>query len=169
MNSENEIKIRKCESILRISGAGVVALGAWNVIRSVIFMTTDPNYFKNLNVDMSNSIIRVSVYIILAITILIDILLRLYIARHARYEAKSEKGGNIYIVFIAAILLSSLYSFITHFNELSSALIHFSETIIGIDDFSYILVDISDMCITLDMLVAAVLLRVYRKRQNGSI
>ena len=102
-----EVKLRRYENLLTVSGLGVIVFGLWSVIKTllVLFMQEDTL------ADMPDStLIRVIFFTIIGLVLLVDLLLRLFVGLSARAEGFGKKKGVVYIVFAILLAIVSLIS-----------------------------------------------------------
>ena len=107
-NDALQVQLRKNQDTLKIVGLGVIAFGAWSVVKTVLYSMLQWNTISgNWNGYEENKTLAVTVYVILLIFFLgIDITVRLLIGRAAIAEGRGKKKGFGYIVaaFLIAVL-----------------------------------------------------------------
>ncbi len=110
-----EVKLRKYENKLIISGLGVILFGIWSVVKSLLSFILNMNTDESYNVSM-----LVNVLIFLAI----ELALRLYIGMSARSEGFGRKKRYAYIVLSVIISILSFVSllYLLYANNIESLL-----------------------------------------------
>lgn len=117
-------KLRKYESILVISGLGVIAFGLWSIIRAAVFYFLYPldlkDYLDQTEIDemiadgRENGIefltdhLDVMMTTIIFIGLSIDLLLRVYIGLSARSYGRGRDRRGLYIVVVWIMALFTL-------------------------------------------------------------
>jgi len=153
MNSIDEIKLRKYESILRISGTGVVVFGLWSFVKTIIYVLFQFSYFETvLGIDF-NDVDKTAFVVMLVIIMIMDILFRLYIRKQAKKEAEGYNKGYLYIVFAVIMVFLSINSVISY--------IYDSQDIL--EKMAAIITDITSIIITVELIVSALYVRRHRK------
>ena len=121
------VKLRKYESILVISGFGVIAFGLWSIIRAAIYYFLYPldiaNYIQQSDLDeimalgqeggleviTDNLGTIVTVFIFIGLSI--DLLFRVYVGFSARRDGRRLKKSGLYVL-IAWIMAFLMFSHI---------------------------------------------------------
>lgn len=107
------MNIRQCRSNLYFSGLGVIAFGAWSVIKLIMFLILKPSaIFDSADEIMSNRTLFVFVMIFLFIVVAIDLAIRLYVGISSIKAGGGKKKGPAYIVFAILLIISSLVSIV---------------------------------------------------------
>lgn len=111
-----QVKHRKIQDHLVISGLAVIAFGLWSVIKSAVFFTLNKgmsNYLDEAAVpDELRGTISVMTAVILIVVFSIDIGLRLLVGLNARAEGRGIKRGAGYIVIAILLAVVSVFSFV---------------------------------------------------------
>ena len=127
MESGNDPRLktlRKYESILVISGLGVIAFGLWSIIRAGIFYFLYPleltDYLdqtdideimltgREQSVDFITDHMDVVITIFIFIGLSIDLLLRVYVGLSARSYGRGRRRRGLYIVIVWIMAIVSL-------------------------------------------------------------
>ncbi|MBQ3418114.1 MAG: hypothetical protein IJH32_09835 [Ruminococcus sp.] len=106
-----EVKMRRYQNLLTVSGLGVIAFGLWSVLKTFLLLILRNDMREQMFEKMPNELlVKVIVYVILAFLVLTDFGIRLFVGLSARAEGFGKKKGYAYIVFAILIALSSLGS-----------------------------------------------------------
>jgi len=155
MNSTNEVKIRKCESTLRISGIGIVILGLWSLARAILYFAFSFSYYETILGSTIEGMDRIGLEVFLIIILILDILFRLYIGRSAMLEAKGKKSGIVYVIFAFIIVAFSVYSIVD--GIISPKIL--------VNSIANVFLDTTSLIITIDLISSAIRIKKYRKMQ----
>ena len=120
-------EIRRCKDVLRITGLGIIAFGAWNITKILMFVVIEKAMIYGLisdsielmeeysNEELDN-IYRLCymIFVILVLLIMIcDVLIRLYVGRCAIAESKGIKKKNFYLVIAVIMAVLSVVSMVS--------------------------------------------------------
>ena len=108
-----EVKLRRYQNLLTLSGLGVIVFGLWSILKVFLILLLNDDTFSEMIEAAEvpdNSVTRLILYLLLAVLPLIDFSMRLFVGLSARSESFGKKRGCAYIVFAALIVLSSLIS-----------------------------------------------------------
>ncbi len=108
-----ERELRRNRSTLTLVGLGVIAFGAWSVVKTVLILTLrvgDPLGEGALPENVPPELARAVFYGVIAFFLVIDLALRLYVGLSARREGLYGKKGSAYIVLACLLAALSLYS-----------------------------------------------------------
>ena len=169
-----EIKLRKYEHALVISGVGVIAFGLWSVVKAVIYFILLP--MKQLKAAaMGQDLVdvqlqatdRETAFLLAAAIIFVlvlDFAMRLYIGRSAFIDGRRLKKKRfayvIMAMFVAAGLVSNL---VTRYMQMGSGKETAWESVVASANVS-VVVDITSLLALIEMIVAAIMVRRLRKR-----
>lgn len=106
-------ELRRNRSTLAIVGIGVIAFGAWSVVKTVLILALrvgDPLGEGALTENVPPELMRAVFYGATAFLLLIDLVLRLYVGLSARREGLAGKKGSAYIVLACLLAVMSVYS-----------------------------------------------------------
>ena len=160
-----ERELRRRRSILSITGMGVIALGLWSFIKlNLYFLAAQNATIEGLGLaDLSADERRTSflfLYVVGLVLAVLELILRIYIGRSAIRDAKGAKKKSLYLVFAAILAsLSAIYlclditSFDFHSNHVA-------------DSMASILVEITSLYIFIELLFAAIKIRLLRKNTS---
>lgn len=115
-----EKELRRNQISLVTFGTGVILLGVWSVLKTVLYVLAGPPLDLGEETDPTAILVtKIVFFALLGILIAADILLRLYIGRSARAEGlgRPQKSRYLYLTgFIFAINLAGIgYSLYTAF------------------------------------------------------
>ena len=101
-------RLRRNQNYLVMIGTGVIILGFWSVIKTVMFLILEPQDITGFSstIQISGMPIHTS-YLILVVLLSIELATRLYVGLSARSEGFGARKGITYVIF--AILLSILH------------------------------------------------------------
>lgn len=184
-------KLRQYESILVISGYGVIAFGMWSIVRAAIYYFLNPlvvtDYIKeadlakimNLGDEEGLQIITDNLQLIITVGILLllgfDLLMRLYIGLSARKDGRGFKKSWLYIAvawFMAISLFNNIATTIDDFfNPIIQAVVENSDTALEVtgkrgDQAASvsIIVDITSLLVLLEVGTCSIMVRRLRKK-----
>lgn len=120
-----EIKLRKYEHSMAISGAGVIIFGVWSVVKAVLFFIVSPaEQFQSIysneeaqelyDIGLSNSGASIFIFVAILIILIVDLLFRFYVGRSAILVGRRmRKKGIMYIViaiFLGLVLVVGFFA-----------------------------------------------------------
>ncbi len=115
-NDPKQIKLRKYENILAISGVAVIAFGMWTIIKSAFYLLLQPfdieifippEQLAEMEAEMGPNVdILTSGVIVGAIffILFLDLLLRFYIGKSAYADGRARKRKRVIYVIVAIIM-----------------------------------------------------------------
>lgn len=147
-----EIKMRRYQNLLTVSGLGVIIFGLWTVLKTILLLFMQEDMLDDLPDGL---FFRVLFFVIIAMILLIDFSLRLFVGLSARSEGFGKKMGYGYIVVAILMALASLASLVMIFfdAEYRSLL----ELIVSF------IVEGTSMIVTIELLVAAFTVKKLKK------
>lgn len=170
-----EIKLRKYEHALVISGVGVIAFGIWSVIKAAIYFILIP-MDQLIKDDLREGVAELEVqgvtdrevgYLLAAailFTLLVDFTLRLYIGRSAFIDGRRLKKKRFAYVIMAMFLAAGLVSnLVTRCVDLGSSEASTWDSAMASANVS-VIVDITSLLALIEMIVAATMVRRLRRR-----
>ena len=154
-NDALHIQLRKNQDTLKIVGLGVMAFGAWSIVRTILYTTLQWNSIIENMVEQELSAKTAGImYIIVSVMIMaVEIAIRLYIGRSAIAEGKGERkrSGYIVVAFLIALLnLSLMFSFFMLLG---------TRTEISLDALVTMFVELTSTVILLEMCQSAIRVR----------
>ncbi len=106
-----ETELRRRRIVLNNLGRITITFSVWSVIKTLLYFWVNPSFFSVSNITLSPEVQRIALiisYVIVAIMVLIDLLLRLYIGLSAVAVSNRRKRRSFYIVIAIAIALSNI-------------------------------------------------------------
>ena len=151
-NSMKEIKMRRYQNLLTVSGLGVIICGLWSVLKTILALFMKEGLLGELP---DETVIRVVLFAIIGGIFLIVVLLRLYVGLSARAEGFGKKKGYGYIVLAILMALASLASLVMIFFDANITSI--TELVVSI------IFEATSLIATIELLVAAFTVKKLRK------
>lgn len=153
-----ETALRRNQNTLVVIGQGVIAFGAYTVVRAILQLLLDPAWFIG---DVAEENLRAE-YTMLALFLTVvlggDLLLRVYIGRRAIRDGKGRQVGTRYIVFAVLLALADVAVVITDLTSkdpYTSGLLELAVTLIA---------DITMAVTTVELVLAALRVRKLRRQ-----
>ena len=177
-NDPKQIKLRKYENILAISGVAVIAFGVWTIIKSAFYLLLQPfdieifippEQLAEMEAEMGPNVdILTSGVIVGAIffILFLDLLLRFYIGRSAYADGRARKRKRVIYVIVAIIMAVAFANgiwatvsnlFIGEPTEQSEGV----EYMRGV--FTSVLLDMTSLLALIELIVSAIQVRRLRK------
>ena len=159
-NDALQIQLRKNQDTLKIVGLGVMAFGAWSIVKSILYTTAQWSSIKEeIVVPEANETIAKMVYIfMIAVTMVVEIVVRLYIGRSAIAEGKGERRRPGYVVVAFLITAIGLTLTVTAF------VVPGIRMELNLEALVSLFVEITSAVITLEMCWSAVRVRKLRRQ-----
>ena len=159
-NDALHIQLRKNQDTLKIVGLGVMAFGAWSIVRTILYTTLQWNSIIENMVEQELSAKTAGImYIIVSVMIMaVEIAIRLYIGRSAIAEGKGERKRSGYIVVAFLIALMDLSLMFFFFILLGT------RTEISLDALVTMFVELTSTVILLEMCQSAIRVRKLRRQ-----
>lgn len=174
-----EIKLRKYEHALVISGVGVIAFGIWSIIKAAIYFILVPlDELGDVQPDEGLAVLQAmgmtdrGIGYVIAVTVLfvllLDFVLRLYIGRAAVIDGRRlKKKRFIYVILAMFVAISTISSLVTRGVQLGAG----GDTAWGgavqAANVS-VIVDLTSLLAVIEMIVAAIMVRRLRKALRSS-
>ena len=156
----NEVRLRKYKHMLVISGMAVIAFGVWSIVKTILYTTAQWNSItEEITVPEANETLAKMVYLfMIAVTMAVEIAVRLYIGRSAIAEGKGERRrpGYIAVAFLIAFLGLALTA--------SAIVIPGIHIELNLDLLASLFVEITSAVITFEMCWSAVRVRKLRRQ-----
>lgn len=154
-----EVKLRRYENLLTLSGLGVIAFGAWSVLKALLFMLYRGEVFEPMLADIAdNRLAKLLVFVIVAVVLLFVFAVRLYVGLSARAEGHGRKKGVVYVVIAILMALFSVLSLLSIFFDSEARLKNSMLEII----VSFV-VETTSLIVIVELLVAAFTVKKLRK------
>ena len=159
-NDALHTQLRKNQDTLKIVGLGVMAFGAWSIVRAILYTTLQWNSIIENMVEQELSAKTAGImYIIVSVMIMaVEIAIRLYIGRSAIAEGKGERKRPGYIVVAFLIALMNLGLMFSFFMLLGA------RTEISLDALVTMFVELTSTVILLEMCQSAIRVRKLRRQ-----
>ncbi len=108
-------ELRRNRSTLVVVGLGVIAFGAWSVVKIVLMLLLDPDaFFETLGLTeivSENAITRAVGFAVPGVFLALDLALRLFIGLRARREGLArKKAGMVYLVLACLLAVFTVWS-----------------------------------------------------------
>ena len=112
-----ETELRRNQVSLVSLGTGIILVGAWSVLKAILYFWTKPGSLQNIDADPMVALFTIIiVYCIMGLVLFADLWLRVYLGRAAQAEGRGERQKNTYLYlasvflfFNVVVLLLSLY------------------------------------------------------------
>ena len=147
-----EIKMRRYQNLLTVSGLGVIIFGLWTVLKTILLLFMQEDMLDDLPDGL---FYRVLFFTLIGGVLLIDFLIRLFVGLSARAEGFGKKKGYGYIVVAILIAIASLASLVLIFFDIADRSI--LELIVSF------IVEATSMIATVELLVAAFTVKKLKK------
>ena len=159
-NDELQIQLRKNQDTLKIVGLGVMAFGAWSVVKTILSTTLQwSTIIGEMNVPGVDRRIQGIAFIIMSAVILaVEIAIRLYIGRAAIAEGKGEKRGPGYIAVTFVITVLGLAM------TIASIVVPGLRTELSLDVLVSLFVELTSTIVALEMCWSAIQVRKLRRQ-----
>jgi len=159
-NDALQIQLRKNQDTLKIVGLGVMAFGAWSIVKSILYTTAQWSSIKEeIVVPEANETIAKMVYLfMIAVILTVEIAIRLYIGRSAIAEGRGERRRPGYIVVAFLITAIGLTLTVTAF------VVPGIRMELNLDLLASLFVEITSAVITLEMCWSAIRVRKLRRQ-----
>lgn len=147
-----EIKMRRYQNLLTVSGLGVIIFGLWTVLKTILLLFLQEDMVDDLPDGL---FYRVLFFTLIGGVLLIDFLIRLFVGLSARAEGFGKKKGYGYIVVAILIAIASLVSLVLIFFDMGDRSV--LELIVSF------IVEATSMIATVELLVAAFTVKKLKK------
>ena len=151
------IELRRNQNTLVVVGQGIISFGVYMALRVILSALLEPARFTGGVVETDPFLAYIVVGIILLLFIGADMLLRLYVGRHAIREGKGQSAGNLYIVLAALMALIDLAMVVADVIGLNDHTRSYLEKIVTL------ISDVTIMVTTTELIVAAVRVKKLRR------
>lgn len=108
-----ERKLRKQQSLLVDAGTGVILFGIWGVAKINLYLGLSPVFLEALHImaqeiEIDEKTIAAILWILVAVWLVMEMGVRLYVGLSAIAEGKGKKKGYCYLIVAAAMLGTTL-------------------------------------------------------------
>lgn len=156
-----EARIRKQQAILIYSGMGIIIFGVWSIVRLLLLRYLDAQHFVDMLVPenaIEYSDYEWLVLVIVVLMLLIDLMVRTYIGVSAIMEGYGRYRKRCVYIVVAAIC--AIVSISVDIIEIKS----FFTGDTNFEMFLSAIVDITIHIATIEVVVAAIKLRMINKK-----
>ena len=158
---ETELRRRRIE--LLTLGSGIIAFGVWSVLKTFLYVWVAPLTGELDVAQQYRSLVLAVSYGLIALIVLIDLRLRLYIGLSARKEGVGKRVGKTYIIVAAFVLAVNIVTwiatvFVYRYQEEQQALM---------DYIVSLAVDLTSMALMGRLLHNAIRVRQLRRQLEG--
>ena len=108
---KDQVKLRKYEHILAVSGVGVIAFGLWSIVKASVYVILSPvSEFSELipreeleqleEIGVGERTTDITIIVMLMFALTLDVLVRIYVGRCAICRAFSQaisSAGELYL------------------------------------------------------------------------
>lgn len=121
-----ERMLRKQQSLLVDAGVGVILFGIWGIAKVNLYLGLSPVFLEAVHItvqeiEMDEKIFAAIIWIMIAMWMVIEMSVRLYVGLSAIAEGKGKKKGCFYLVVAAALLTVTLSQGWTTFGPVALA------------------------------------------------
>lgn len=116
-----ERELRRKQSILSITGAGVIAFGLWSFLKiNLYFLMARDKYFSDLPAaeDVSSTLVNAIIYGFILLFAVLNLLLHIYIGRAAIYEALNSGKHRAYLGIVIIMIIANGLSVLVGITQL---------------------------------------------------
>lgn len=104
-----ERKLRKQQSLLVDAGTGVILFGIWGVAKINLYLGLSPVFQEALHImaqeiEIDEKTIAAILWILVAMWLVMEMVVRLYVGISAMAEGRGKKKGYLYLVVAASLL-----------------------------------------------------------------
>ncbi len=175
----DDVKLRKYEHTLAISGAAVVAFGIWSVFKAVIYFVLLPMdqlgvAFEEMDPSQTEDIRQIGLsdrgvgYVAVAgflIVVAIDLLMRLYIGKHAILDGRRKTKRRVYVglsIFLSVSLVMEVGNRIASFVNYSTQNMDDFDKLVHAANVS-IIIDLTSLLALINLIIAAIMVKKLRR------
>jgi hypothetical protein len=160
-----EIELRRRRTTLSILGMGIICFGIWDVVKTLLYIWMGDDIIDLPDIPPEYEALALVIAIVLvALVVLFDLWMRLYLGLSARAESFGEKKGSAYIVLAALLFAGNLLSLVMILlGRLDARLENQSE----LDYCVSLFVDCTSASMLGELLYNAIRIRVLERRLEG--
>ncbi len=107
-----QARIRRLQDTLTVVGVGVLAFGAWTLVKTMLFFFVYDEQAQRQMFQITDEITMQTFYIVFVVFALIDLTIRLYVGLSARAEGRGKRKGVFYLIMSGLMAVSSASSII---------------------------------------------------------
>lgn len=163
MGKRMEKELRKRQSLLVDTGMGMVMFGIWSVVKINMYLALSSVFSEALQIttqalEPDEPYFIMGFWIIIAVFLVGNLSLHLYIGLSAVADGKGRKKGYAYILLTAALLASNLqtnwYVYRTGLRQIT------------INSFMGIFLDMASLYVIVELLITAIRVKRLRKKMK---
>jgi len=152
-SAEEKRKYYIFQNTLSVSGAGVMLLSGWNVIKIIIMMITNDSFFDELFdklIEPDQRKVAIFMFFVLAVIL---VMISLYIGYSAIKEASGTDRGWRYLAVCSIVLIISIIFTIEDVVKEGM-----------LKDIGEKLMDILSDIMSIEIIVSSIVVKIYRKK-----
>ena len=109
MKGTRQAHIRRIQDTLIIAGDGVIAFGAWTLVKTALFFSfvNGEQLMQELGLD---GFPPASLYAVAGVILAIELSVRAYVGFSARSEGRGKKKGPFYLIVAVLAALVNMYA-----------------------------------------------------------
>ena len=155
----NQVKLRRYQNLLIVSGTGVVFFGLWSVIKAILTFLTQSEVLLDSLKELPEGIGYRIIFFAIIGTFLASIIgIRLIVGLSARAVGYGKMNRWFYLVFAFLLAIGTLV--------LIAFDVYYMVTEDLIDDFVALVVDVTSVYTTIELIVASFMVRKLTKAQK---
>lgn len=157
-NDPESIKYRRNQNTLVVLGTGVILFGFWGIVKIIAQILLGFQLFEPGTLDDLDAGGIVFVIFFVALVLSTDVILRLYAGLRARREGHGKKTGVGHLIVLVLLIAGSVASVVIIIFNIMSASGDLA------DNIAALFVELSSLVISLEVFMASVSVRHYRKK-----
>ncbi len=152
-------ELRRNQNTLVMSGIGVIVFGVWSLIRFLMYILINARYLR-AELGLESGTEYAVFYLVVALLLLADLGLRVYVGCAAIREGMKDKAGRVYVAIAVFLAASAAFSAYQDFLTFSEAYTDVA------DGYAATLADITSLVILVQLVISS--LRLKRMRRNAA-
>lgn len=157
-NDAESVKYRRNQNTLVVLGTGVMLFGFWGIIKIIAQLLLGAQFIDPEQMEELGPEGTIFVTFFVAAVLSTDVILRLYAGLRVRREGHGRKVGIGHLIISALLIIGSLFSIAVIIWSLISM---YGDA--G-DNFVALFLELSSLVVTLEVFMASVSVRRYRKK-----
>ncbi len=154
-----ETRLRRLKHNLVIDGTAILAFGIWSVIKSIIYLITEPAAEPAIVPEVIPDVyelVMIFLTVIVMIIMIIDLAMRVFVGLSARSEGKGKKRRYVYLGFTVILILLSILSIYENIRTISSRSVP--------DVVAAIIVELTALYFMLDLFISGIRVKTLEKK-----